>query len=128
MNDVILDGSCINVYEDLHMMCEYAGKDRKWGDALWAELLEDAELLDEFKYYIVHHTLQGNVKVEGYSLLDMYVKQLDLYNVFSDVGKNTEACNKGAMLLDAFYMMTQMKKDPAHYKKIMEEGQGMDRF
>lgn len=128
MNDIILDGSRVNVYEDLQMMCQYAGKPAEWGDMLWQELLLDQELYDEFTYYIVHHTLKGTMQVEGYSLLDLYVKQLDLFNVYNDVGKNTAECNKGIMLLNAFDMMVQMKKNPDYYRKKMEEGPGMDRL
>lgn len=127
MAQIILDSEKIKAYEGLKMLCEYAGKPRKWRDELWLNMLSDYELYKEFVYYLEHHSLADYMKVEGYSLTDFYVWQMEKYNLASDSGKNTERCNKEEMVLQAFKAMAGMKKNPDYYKRKLSEGSGMDK-
>ena len=86
----------------------------------------DRELLDEFVFYLEHHFLRDAVKCEGYGLTDLYIWQMNKYNLIGDSGKNTDVCNKDRMVLKAFRDMIDMKKDPAIYIKRMTLGKGMD--
>lgn len=127
MSHIILDFAKIKVYEGLEMLCEYAGKSLEWCDELWADMLADYELYDEFVYYLEHHSLADHMEVEGYSLTDFYVWQMERYNLAIDSGRNTDGCNKEEMVLQAFKTMAQMKKNPEYYKRKLTEGLGMDK-
>ncbi len=123
---IVVSTGKIKAYERLSALCGIAGEGQEWCDAPWTELLFDAELFDEMVFYLENHFLLDKVKCEGYGLTDLYVWQLDRYNLIGDTGKNTDACNKERMVLHAFYDMAAMKKDPRVYIKRMTLGRGMD--
>lgn len=127
MSHIILDSEKLKVYESLKMLCDYAGKSMEWRDKLWMDILTDYELYEEFVYYLEHHSLLDHMQAEGFSLTDFYVWQMDRYNIVSDSGKNTAACNKEEMVLQAFKAMAEMKKNPEYYKRKLTDGSGMDR-
>lgn len=115
-------------YEALCSLGEYAGKEAGWLDALWSGIVTDGALLKEFMYYLDHHGFLDELKCEGYALTDLYVWQMDRYNLVREIGKNTECCNKEAMVLNAFYTMCLMQKDPAVYVRRLTSGEGMDQL
>ncbi len=125
---IVINTTQFKVREYLDELCAYAGYDNNRGDALWLELLSDGELYTEFIYYLEHHTFLDKMNVEGYSLSDIYVWQMDKYNLLSEIGKNPESCNKETMVLNAFVTMSKMKADPELYIKRMESGRGNDMF
>lgn len=128
MNGILYDARRIKAYEGMQKLSEYAGKSEEFTAKLWESLLLDKDMMQEWMYYLDHHILLDKVVCEGYSLTDLYVWQMKRYNLMQDTGKNTPDCNKEAMVLDAFAAMFCMKKEPALYKKRMEQGQGMDRL
>ena len=128
MNGILYDARRIKAYEGFQALGKYAGKDTGWLEDLWTELVLDEDLIMEFMYYLDHHTLLDRVKCRGYGLTDLYVWQMDRYNLIRDIGKNTEACNKEAMVLNAFRTMLDMQKDPDGYLKRLTAGTGMDQI
>lgn len=128
MSGIIYGTEKIRAYDGLVRLCEYAGCVEEWCDGLWSEMLSDRELYEEFVYYLEHHMPADVMKVRGYSLTDLYVWQMERYNLQRDSGKNTEQCNKEAMILKAFRAMADMKKDPDVFIKRMNDGTRMDRL
>lgn len=128
MMPIIVATEKIKAYEGLQMLCEYAGQQDAWREALWQELLKDGELYAEFVYYLENHGFADRMKVEKYSLTDIYVWQMERFNLAWDSGKNTENCNKEKMVLQAFKTMADMKKAPDYYRKKLGEGVGMDKL
>lgn len=128
MSGILYDARKIKAYEALMELCGLAGETQQWGNALWEELLCDKELMEEMVYYLEHHCFSGKVSCEGYTLIDLFVWEMDIYNLIADSGKNTASCNKETMVLRAFRTMTEMKKDPVHYRKRLSEGFGMDKY
>lgn len=127
MAGILYDARRIKAYEGLLALGEIAGETKQWCDLLWEELVFDKELLEEFVFYLEHHYLKDMVHCEGYGLTDLYIWQMNKYNIIGDSGKNTDACNKDRMVLKAFKDMLEMKKEPATYIKKMTMGKGMDR-
>lgn len=125
---IVYDARRIRAYEGLQALGEYAGKEASWLDVLWTGIVTDEALLKEFMYYLDHHGFLDELKCEGYALTDLYVWQMDRYNLVREIGKNTECCNKEAMVLNAFYTMYLMQKDPAVYVKRLTSGEGMDQL
>ncbi len=128
MNGIIYDARRIKAYEGLMALGEYAGKDAGWLGRLWEEILADDALMKEFMYYLDYHGFLDELKCEGYALTDLYVWQMNRYNLVRDIGKNTECCNKEAMVLNAFYTMILMEKNPAVYVRRLTSGEGMDQL
>lgn len=128
MSGIIYDASKLKVYNALRQLCAYAGENDAWCAAFWERLLEDGEIYDEFVFYLEHHELREKLTFNGYTLIDIFIWQMDISNLFRDTGRNTLECNKEDMVLRAFETMMKMKKDPAAWKKKMDEGPGMDRI
>ncbi len=123
---IIIATSKLKVYEGFTSICEYAGMSVEWSDELWAELNLDKDLYAEFVYYLQNHTFLDEMKIRGYSLSDLYVWQMDKYNLIREIGKNPVSCNKETMVMNAFKTMADMKKDPDVYVKRIESGRGND--
>ena len=128
MANIVLDGSKIKVYGMLQNLCDYCNEKDSWCDELWGYMLQNDELYEEFVYFIVNRSLMGKMNVEGYTLIDLYVKQIDMYNVRNDLGKNPIFCMKEDMVLCSFLMMGRLLEAPETYKKKLEDGFGMDQL
>lgn len=128
MTGVIYDSSKIKVYENLGALCNLAGESQEWCDALWQELLADPELYGELLYFMQNRAICGRMNCQGYTLTDLFIWQMDRYNLLHDTGKNTVECRKVDMVLRAFWTMAEMKKDPEKFRKRFDEGRGMDRY
>ena len=128
MANIVLDGSKIKVYGMLQNLCDYCNENDSWCDELWGYMLQNDELYEEFVYFIVNRSLMGKMNVEGYTLIDLYVKQIDMYNVRNDLGKNPIFCMKEDMVLRSFLMMGRLLEAPETYKKKLEDSFGMDQL
>ena len=127
-SNIIIATSKIKACEFFYELCDFCGYERQWSDALWADIVIDPDMYKEFEYYAQNHTLKDSFDVCGYSLTDLYVSQMDKYNLIREIGKNTAECNKERMVLNAFRMMIDMKADPDTYVRRLEEGRGEDRL
>lgn len=128
MQGILYDATKIKVCQGMYAICEYAQLDKEWADELWKDIVTCKEIYDEFVYYVEHHTFKDQVKVEGYSLSDLYVWQMDKYNLVSEIGKNPGTCNKERMVMKAFRTMIDMMRNPAEFVKRLESGRGEDRL
>ena len=125
---IIIATSKIKVCEFFYDLCDRCGYERDWTDRLWGDLITDPDVYKEFEYYAANHTLRDGIDVCGYSLTDLYVFQMDKYNLIREIGKNPVECNKERMVLNAFRMLIDMKADPETYVRRLEEGRGEDKL
>lgn len=123
---IVINTTQIKIRGYFDNLCEYAGFDLERADEVWLSIISDSEIYQEFIYYLEHHTFLDKMNVAGYSLSDIYVFQMDKYNLLSEIGKNPVSCNKETMVLKAFHTMSKMKLDPEKYIKRLEEGRGND--
>ena len=128
MSNIIIQTSTLKSYERFHELCEYCRYDTEWIDALWTDVIMDALVYEELVYYLENHALKDAVSIEGYGLTDLYVFQMNKYNLIREIGKNPVECNKERMVLNSFRMFLDMKKHPEEYIKRIEEGKGNDRL
>ncbi len=127
MSGIILDGRYILAREALDRLGAYAGMETAWLDKLWAELVAVPELFQEFIYYVDHHGFADKMDCCGYRLTDLYVFRMSKYNLIHDIGKNTESCNKESLVLETFYTMACMLKNPDKYIAKLLGVRGEDR-
>ena len=126
--NIIIATSKIKTCESFYRLCESCGYDSGFTDSLWGDIIMDAEIYAELEYFMAKHTLKDAVNVCGYSLTDLYVFQMDKYNLIREIGKNTAECSKERMVINAFRMMIDMKADPETYLRRLEEGRGEDKL
>lgn len=125
---ILYDARKIKVFEALLELCEYTDKSEVWVNDFWKELMECEGIYKEFVYYLDHHDFLNVYKIEGYSIVDMFILELNRYNHLLDTGKNDKMCDKVDLILYAFYHMLEMKKNPQAYIKKLQSDQGMDRL
>lgn len=128
MQGIFYDATKVKVCQAFYDICDYGELDRQWADDLWKSLLSDSQIYEELVYYIEHHTFMDKVKISGYSLSDLYVFQMDKYNLIREIGKNPKTCNKERMVMKAFRTLIDMKANPIEYVKRLEEGRGEDKL
>lgn len=122
MSMILYNAGKIKSFENLKAFALMVGESEEFAELLWQDMLQDEELLEEFNYYVVNRTLKGTVKCGDFTLLDLYFAQMNKYNLFHDLGKNPNNCNKERMVLHAFRQMVDMKKDP----KFLEHFEGTE--
>lgn len=127
MAGIVYDARRVKAYEGLISLGEYAGESTEWCDQLWKELINYPDLFEEFVFYLENHSLADKVNCRGYSITDLYVWQLNRYNIIGDWAKNSADCNKERMVLHAFSDMCAMIKNPEAYVKKLTDGRGMDK-
>ena len=115
---IIYNAGKIKTYENLKALAVAVGEDEKYADEIWKDMLFDEELIDEFNYFVVNHTIKGEARCGSLTLLDIYFSQMNKYNVFHDLGKNPAECNKERMVLHAFKQIVEMRKDPDYQLKF----------
>ncbi len=128
MSNIIYDATRVKTCQGLYDICDYAEFEKEWTDKLWKDMVTNREIYEEFVYYIEHHTFMDKVKVKNYSLSDLYVFQMDKYNLVREIGKNPRTCNKERMAMKAFRALLDMQEDPDGYIRRLEEGRGEDRL
>lgn len=124
----IIDGRKLKVFEYFGQLCDYAEWQQEDRDYLWLQMLTHESLYREFVYYLEHHEMLGELSFHGYTLIDLYVFQMDRYNLIHDIGKNTGNCNKEDLVLRAFHTMARFYEQPAYFDRKLSEGEGMDKF
>ena len=128
MKGILYDATKVKVCKAFYEICDYAQLSREWADGLWMEILSRRPLYEELVYYLEHHTFLDQFKVGGYGLCDLYVWQMNRYNLIKDTGKNPRTCNKEKMAMQAFRTMAELLADPEKNLKKLEYGQGTDRL
>lgn len=124
---IIYNSGKIKAYENLKSLSEMVGETLEFADSLWAYMLEDEELLNEFNYFVVNGTIKGEISCGELSLLDIYFSQMSKYNLIHDLGKNPSECVKERMVLHAFKDMMELRKNPNYMAEYLKrERNGMD--
>lgn len=123
---IIIASEKIKLYSELSRLCEFVGYTDEWRDAFWEDLLQEAGIYKEFLYYMEHQDFLDEYKVEGKSVLDIFVWQMRRFNLRLDRGKNGKECDKMAMLLETFRYMIDMKRNGGGIEWSMEIKNGMD--
>lgn len=125
MSAIIYDARRVKAFEYLQELGEMTGKTQEYIDSLWKTIIQHGDLMEEYTYYLDHHTFLDKLQIEGYGMTDLYMWLLRQDNLKMDYGKNGKACDKEALVLDTFWHMGQMKKDAAPYIRQLESGFGM---
>ena len=100
-------------------LCHYAGEDEAFLERFFGMLTASEGVSKEFLYYLEHENFLCEYKVEGYSLVDIMVWQMDHF-------KAQMKSNGDKMLLEAFHTMLLMERDPQYYVNLMQTETGTD--
>lgn len=103
-----------------------AMEDAEFLDTLAKAIWEDAEVAEEFACYMETGNFLCRKKVDGYTVVDVMVWQIDHFKAEMDRGKYAMRENGSKMVLRAFDTFMKMKKQPDKYKGLMQSETGTD--
>lgn len=92
----------------------------------WNKISSNEELLKEFSYYAYNTDFLCEYKVDGLSVADILVWQIDRFKAALDEGKFSLKYNGPHMVLSAFLTMSDVAKDSAPYLSRFRSETGCD--
>lgn len=101
-------------------------EDEEFLAALAGAVVEEPEAAEELAYYMRTGDFLCKMKVDGYTVIDIMVWQIDHFKAEMDRGKYDMKNNGSKMVLHAFATLLKMKKEPDKYKGLMQSETGTD--
>ncbi|MCD7724143.1 MAG: hypothetical protein LUI12_01080 [Clostridiales bacterium] len=113
-------------YQWARALCHYAGEEEEFLEQFWQALTHSPEIYQEFIYYMERQSFRCAYHIEGYSIVDIMVWQMDHFKAQMDRGREDMKNNGDKMLLMAFDTMLKMEKNPAYYVDRLLHETGTD--
>ena len=107
-------------------LCYYAGESDEFLKQFWEALMTSEGVYKEFVYYLTNQAFLCQYKVEGYSVVDIMVWQMDHFKAQMDRGHDDMKQNGDKMLLMAFDTMLKMERQSEKYVLLMQSETGTD--
>ena len=95
-------------------------------EEFWKELSERDDIYKEYVYYLVKKEFLGEVRIEGYQVVDVLIWQMDGFKSRMDRDNYDMKNNEAKMVLSAFDTFLKMAKAPEEYVKRMQHDTGTD--
>ncbi len=103
-----------------------AGESVEYGERVWQGIKGSPGLLQELAYYHDYGEFLCKYAIEGYTLTDVLVWQVDHFKLYMDRHEEMNRYRTERLLLAAFDTMLQMEKDPAPFVRKMAGETGQD--
>lgn len=105
---------------------ESAKEEEAFLDTLAWALAREPEVAEEFACYVKTGNFPCKAQVDGYTVVDIMIWQMDHFKAEMDRGKYEMKNNSGKMVLRAFDTLLKMKEQPERYKRLMQSETGTD--
>lgn len=103
-----------------------AGESGEFLEKLAEGLAASPAIGEEFLFYVETGDFSCKTKIEGYTLVDIMVWQIDHFKAQMDRGNTGMRNNGSKMVLRAFDTMLKMEREPERYKLLMQTETGTD--
>lgn len=107
-------------------LCEKACEEDGVLEEFWRVVSKCPEVLREFDYYREHNDFLCELKVQGITVADILVWQIDRFKAAIDEGKFALKYNGPHMILGAFYTMCDCIRNPEKYTIRFQSETGTD--
>ncbi len=114
------------VYEYTRKICEENNMPQEFLDTLWNNFLENDDIYTEYVWYLLTQDFKDTVKVDGVSVVDVLIWQIDHFKAQLDMDTYETKRNKATMVLRAYDTLLKMRKEPEKYIRHMQEDTGSD--
>lgn len=114
------------INEFVHKLCQYGGEGGEFEMQFLAALSADEEILTELTYYMEHGDFACQAKVQGYTVVDIMIWQMDHFKARLDRDNTGTRQNPDRMVLLAFDTLLKMRKAPEKYAAKMRQETGTD--
>lgn len=106
-------------------LCAYGGENEAFLRDFWQKLLDNPGIYEEFDYYYTRREFLCKTKIEGVTVVDILVWQMDHFKARLDRSGEMRT-NKDKMLLYAFYTFLNMAENPDVILAQIREETGTD--
>lgn len=103
------------LYEYAEALCEQGCEEDGVLELFWETVTAHEDVLKEFEYYMDHNDFLCALCVEGITVADILVWQIDRFKAAIDEGKFALKYNGPHMILGAFYTMCDVCDHPEKY-------------
>ena len=107
-------------------ICEENGLDEAFFNSFWEALLEEDEIYKEYVHYLIYQDFACRVRVEGVTVADVLIWQIDHFKAQLDVDTTLTKKRSGSMVLLAFDTFLKLKRRPEEYLPRLREDTGTD--
>lgn len=107
-------------------LCECAGEDKEAGENLWKEISQVPEILQEFAYYYDNQDFLCKYNVDGYTIADILVWQMDHFKAHMDRADSANRYDKDKLVLSTFRTLLELKNNPVKIKREIAAETGTD--
>lgn len=103
-----------------------AQENEGYGEELWERIRKSEGVLLELAYYHDYGKFLCRYQVEGYTIADILVWQVDHFKAYLDRPLEMNRYRQERLLLAAFDIMLRMEQDPVPYVEKMRGETGTD--
>lgn len=103
-----------------------AGEKESYGEELWQGIRQSPGLLQELAWFHDKGSFLCRYAVEGYTLADVLVWQVDHFKLYMDRPEEMNRYRQERLLLAAFETMLKLERDPQPLVKKMTDESGQD--
>jgi hypothetical protein len=89
-----------------------SGHSEEESDRLWECIKSDTGILREFAYYHDRGEVLGEFSVQGYTLADIMIWQIDHFRAHMDRLDNDNKYNHASLLFDSFIWLVKLRQNP----------------
>lgn len=114
------------VDEWISLLCKEAGADAAFRKAFLEKLEQAPEIYEELLYFAYHGNFLCRYQIQGVSVVDILVWQIDHFKAGMDRGNYDMKYNQNKMVLMAFDTFLNMKKEPEKYVSALQSETGTD--
>lgn len=107
-------------------LCVQSGKDEDFYNTFSHRLCRYPDIMAELDYYRRTEDFLAEAAVEGFTVLDIMVWQIDHFKSHMDRGEHDMKENPACMVLMAFDTMLKMQESPQAYLNAMRTETGTD--
>ncbi|MGN0152664.1 MAG: hypothetical protein ACI39Q_09340 [Wujia sp.] len=103
-----------------------AGRTIQEAETFWNELQAAPEILKEYAYYYDNREFLCQYNVNGYTIADMLVWQMDHFKLHMDRADSANRYDKDRLMLSAFQAMLDLRNNPVRISREFASETGTD--
>lgn len=124
--DARLEQAMKTLEQYVYALAAEAGESEDYAADMWRRIRSSEGVLKELAYYHDYGKFWGEYKVEGYSLTDVLVWQVDHFKAYLDRRDEVNRWRPERLLLHALDVLLQMEVDPEPLIAKMQGETGTD--
>lgn len=114
------------VKEWIKELCKAAEAEEGFYETFLKKLQDAPEIYKELLYFAYHQDFLCAYKIQGYSVVDILVWQMDHFKAQLDRDNYALKHNQNKMVLTAFDTFLEMEKEPQKFSALLQSETGTD--